>query len=212
MITQEFDQNNTYYLSPATAIKMLTELGGVPEEKIPTPVKLQYLLRRIASKIKNFLKFEPLPSIYTEQAVTNEDGILTLSHYPVIRVLEVTQRYGSRPPEPFQMLSPYSAWPGDTRIYVSAFLAPVEIRYEAGLDPMPPEFIDAIFSILNESILNHRGSLDFLDAPTRDVTSLSVPGGLSESFQLGKAKEGLEGTQLERYLSELLPYKRKFEF
>ena len=211
MITQELNPQSDYYLSLADAVKLLIELEGVPEDKIPTPAKLQTLLRRIAAKIKSFLKFEPLPSIYVEQTVTSEDGLITFSHYPVLRVLEVVHRYGAQPPEPFRLLKPYSLWAGDTRYYVGAYLAAIEVRYEAGFDPMPPEFIDAVLSILRDAIMEHGGRLDFLDTPTRDVTSLSVPGGLSQSFQLGKTKDG-EGTQLERYLADVAVYQRKFEF
>jgi hypothetical protein len=212
MITPEFNSNLIQYLPLNGMVQMLTEIGDIPPEKIPTPVKLQYLMSRISAKIENFLGFNPLPTVYIESTQTNEDGFITLTKYPVLNVLEIKQLYGSMPPSPFQILNTSSIWGKDTRLYIGARNATVEVRYEAGFRPMPDEFVDAMFRILRDSISEYGGNLDFLSTPTRDISSLSVPGGLSQSFQLGKSSDEAGGTQLDRYLNELAKYKRLYKF
>lgn len=200
------------YLLPLDARTRLIASGEYTEETAPTEAALQFVLDLLALRLESWLGYQAYRHRVEEILIVNRRYRLVLSEYPVLDVHRVESIYGKVVATP-SVATFYSVstgiWPGQRGVDVP-FPPGTECRvcYEAGYDPLPPEFGLAMFLLLRRALQTSgiSGDLAFLDEPTRDMSSLSLPGGVSKSFQLGKAATGKGGasTQLDRLLSGIL--------
>ena len=192
------------------------------------------LIPQIDEIIDKYLEKSLAPSIYEETKVSNYRGEIVLNYYPVLQIIGVYFLY-VKPGLAADVAAREASWKdnniNDTifvpftwnnrqTIYVpeNTYCA---CRYWAGYDPLPPEAASVAYSILKMMIEESLSTgsinptLDELYEPTRDVASLSLPGGLSQSFQLGKiedrANNNFSGTMLGRLLSPLNKYRSRLK-
>lgn len=107
-------------------------------------------------------------------------------------------------------------WDGEQVIYTGS-RGRFVVEYWAGLQPIPDVVKHTAFAVL-KSVIKFGGSMggfEALNEPTKDLTSLSLPGGLSQSFQRGSGGAGGGGgskgggTALDRLLAPIEQYRRR---
>lgn len=163
---------------------------------------------------------------YTELYTSDTQGRVFLKNYPLISIEKVEQLLfltidSSSPSVPIPS-SEYSAVAiTDQRnaIWFASPEATFKISYTAGREEPFPGAINAMFAVFMELLKNVTppGYPDwsFLHEPTRDYTSISLPGGLSKSYQLGSSSGtsgGIpgKGTIEDRLFAPLSRYRRLF--
>lgn len=191
---------------------------------LPTEPQLEFLLTLIEQEMNEALQWRPAPTSYRELTRTNERGIAFVTYTPVIKISSVMAAsvvhpgYQSSPAQPVPI---YSSWLSDNRLETQIHNAPVQIEYVAGFHPIPPLFGLTAFQILNKVLktTGTTGDLSFLSQPFQQVTSISLPGGLSKSFsKVGGSGGGSAtaseppATELSQLLKPLDSYRRRFIF
>lgn len=165
---------------------------------------------------------------YQEKGVASEDGDVLLRKHPALEVLKVTVYLPDYPNSPngpssidLEQYEGFTVWLQRNSIWVAYPRATVAVDYLAGIDPIPPEVNRVAFNLFRFFLENTPpgGYPDTtaLNSPTRDMTSLSLPGGLSRSFQLGsnnlagktKGVAG-DGSILDRLMEPLRKYRRLY--
>lgn len=196
------------------------------------PDDLEFMLEDIHTAINTWLSWEPILHLYdNEPPVTmRSQGKIYINpkHFPVTQVVDVKRKkYSSvqkNTPEAIaaRLADPKGdldadnwevveswEWVKDNVIQVYDYWCGGEgsqykVRYFAGYDPLPAIFERVTYDVLVQTIRN-RGSLDWLDKPTSDATSLSIPGSLSESRKLSETGDK---TQRDRFFKDLKRFKR----
>ena len=86
----------------------------------------------------------------------------------------------------------------------------IRVTYVAGYDPLPKLFPQCMYQMLLKALENNSPDLNWLEEPTRDITSLSLPGGLSHSFKLGNSESRKDklSRNIDRLLAPLDKYRR----
>lgn len=225
------------YLQAAEARSKLIKSGKFNELTAPGLADLEEVLEIIEIRLDSWLLYRAAPTDYVEIYKITDSGVVNLSNYPVLSVSSIviksilqgqtdqaiptssmksvwqsgrTLSFGipNRPTFQFQLQ------PGAPGILPFRNAnATLEVQYRAGLDPLPREFKLVVFSILMKALQESglSGDLSFLDTPTRDVSSLSVPGGLSKSYQLGKPSgAGGGGSEGDRLMGLISQYRRMY--
>lgn len=208
------------YLTAEVARDRLIASGRYTVETAPTLAALTDVLTTIEVRVDDWLGARLAPTDYTETYVSSASSQILLRQYPVISIVSITALPdvlfdGDTASTPLTPLSMSSIWRQKRTVYVPSANTPFAIHYRAGYDPVPAIAAIAVFDILNHA-LAHGGSLSdlsFLDQPTRDVASISLPGGLSKTFRVGGAagssmNQG-SGRELDRILAPLKRYRRR---
>jgi hypothetical protein len=163
---------------------------------------------------------------YQEKGVASEDGEVFLRQCPVLEILKVSiylPDYPNSPPGAspidLEQYEGFAVWLHRNSIWVAYPRVVATIDYIAGIEPIPPEVERVAFNLFR-FFLENTPPGDYpdttaLNAPTRDMTSLSLPGGLSRSFQLGSSSDesrGVPGTGsiLDRLMQPLKKYRRLY--
>lgn len=173
--------------------------------------KLAFLIDSIENRLDAWLDFCAAPKTYTRKARTNFQGILTLTETPVIEVVSLDCLLPSFTNNPLIAPSPVSGlWNGSDRLATGAPNTYFEVVYIAGYDPIPEIFSQTIFDALAIAIQpeNIASGLDFMSRPSVDITSLTLPGGVSQTFQVNKASSSTS-TNEGRLFDKLAMYRRK---
>lgn len=207
------------YLDAIAAQQKLIDLGFFTAETVPNIAKIEHGLTIVETYIDQYLCYHAPRRTYTERLHANYKGILTLGEFPVLNVMSVIFLRPDLVPENLKPENIYSYYMGNRIIetFYPGFY--FEVVYEAGLDPLPPIMSNVAFDILR--LLLGDGKTPFgistMMTPTRDISSLSLPGGLSKGWQTGKlasdnkADEQFAGTEVGRILSLLARYKRNIQ-
>lgn len=214
------------YLTAENALSKLIAMG-VNNSGL-TIASLTEVLEAIETRIDEWNHYRVAPTTYEERLRTNDSGNLLLTNYPVISLSSVYLyndfNAGFNNPNPLEIKID-SIWRQDRRLYVGSPLSACKVTYTAGYDPIPPIFGQVVLAVLQQ-VIKKSGSgadglsvdLSFLDEPTRDMTQLSLPGGLSKTYRIaggGSSGSGGNGSdtavsQLDRLLAPLKRYRRKF--
>lgn len=214
----------TAYLSVEEARDRLFSTGNSVDVTSVDDLTLGLLLESFEIMLDSWLGYRAAVTQYSEWVRTDNYGVGQLANYPVISVsgveLPQDQIVGRVPPAPVPAVN--TVWDrfsvlstGRARIPFGSGYAAMTVRttYTAGYDPVPPLFKLVVFNMLQAAVKSGQplGDVSFLSDPVRDVSSISLPGGLSKSFRLGAASSGGGGeTQLDRLLKPLSPYRRIF--
>ncbi|HEY9747922.1 MAG TPA: hypothetical protein V6C63_04555 [Allocoleopsis sp.] len=208
-------------LEPLEAREKLILAGIYTADNAPAVEVIDSLLKDIATRIEQWLGYAPAPTGYVETLRTNSDGVALTRNYPVLAVQEIAIFSDATPGYDPVVIGPdrvRGIWRQDRRIYLNNPNTPIRVTYIAGYNPLPKGFSQAALQILKQVAKTGdlSGDLSFLDEPVRDVSSLSLPGGLSKTFRLGGSGGPRGGgskdngaTQLDRILSGLGSYRRK---
>ncbi len=213
------------YISAAEARVRLIRTGAYTEADAPTEDALELVLEVIIARLEEWLNFSPVAQTYIETMQLGDRGTVLLTQYPVIKVINVWMQRkeivgDNNPLDPIEIPAVWQ--PGSSRLLFGSLTSPstgyrnpVKIEYRAGYEPFPKLFNLTIFSLLTKAlqVTGTSGDITFLDQPVKDTAQISLPGGLSKSFfspSGNSSKEGNGDSQLERALSPLGQYQRKF--
>lgn len=187
---------------------------------LPLTDDLEEILLAIEDRIDEWVGRRVAPTQYTEDDVTNGKGIALLNHYPVLSVEEIAlhaDRFIGADPTPMNPSLIGGIWRQDRRLYLGSAGMVVRVRYTAGLQPIPRIFTTVALTIFNQAReRSPTGDISFLEIPyqEREVSSVSLPGGLSKSFRTYRPNtpsasgSGAGGsiTELDRLLAPLAKY------
>lgn len=190
-------------------------------ETLPASEELEEIVLEVEDRIDEWLGRRVAPTQYTENSVTNLKGIALLNQYPVLFVEEMAlypDQYVNAEPEPIEVSRIGGIWRQDRRLYLWGAGLAVRVRYTAGLQPVPRIFTLVAFAVLKAAMeRSPTGDLSFLETPyqEREVSSISLPGGLSKSFKTYRPNtpsasgSGAGGsiTQLDQLLAPLERYR-----
>lgn len=220
------------YLDPVTAQMRLVAMGSYTAETAPSLLALKLLIHAIEERIDAWLGYHAASVPIKSRVRVNGNGYALLPRYPVQEVTAIEVFVPARPSLTINRSATLNTyWLGDRRIRLPYPNCNVDCFYKAGYDPVPEIFSDTVLQVLTEMLtaiaINEMetgvGSLGdalaFLSERSSNVTSTSLPGGLSQSFELGDApKMGgstnpldriLAGTNLAKYLSLFGRYQRR---
>jgi hypothetical protein len=176
------------YLAAETARDRLIQTGKCTIETAPALELLEFALTEHESIIDDWAGYRLAPTEYREKLTTNNKGQAVMSKYPVLSVTELMSYQDHAvgiSPLPIPQVRISSIWRQDRILYFNVKHVPIEVVYIAGLDPLPDRVSRAAWQLLvavfEEGQLG--GNLSFLYEPDRQVSSISLPGGLSKSFR-----------------------------
>lgn len=184
---------------------------------LPSDDTLSLFIEVSESLIIDWLGYNPELQQYTEKLKANDRCLVNLSYYPVSKVDSIIVLLPEQPPKPLDIVDVGGLWYGKHTIYVNYKNTLVEVIYWAGFDPLPSLFEVTIYLLINNllSINSDFPDISTLNEPTKDISSLSLPGGLSKSYKYGNTKSSSSsyaGTKLERILTPLRKYRRQYRF
>ena len=210
--------------------------AGMPPEKIPNEDNLESMLQALEVRFDEWMAYRLAPIQYVQERYCQLKGMITVEHYPVLEIISVKRIIAGEinnkgVPKP-KLIETNALWEGGRNIKV-AFQTQERCRYRieyvAGYDPVPPIVTATLLNLLKSFFLNYQGDptkaspsdlLAQLGTLTRDLTQVSLPGGISQSFRVGDPSTGGKGggngktgggggTELDRALLPLLKFKRQ---
>lgn len=197
------------------------------ESDIPSDNRLSLMIERVEKYLNHWLGRSLLPTLYKDILQCTRYGKVSLREYPVLAVVEVKHILPSVVKDELQdqlakELDPKEAGYdeyrrnqasgyrlGDTIVDTGITHGWVEVIYWAGYDPLPTILEDVIVHAL--SFVINEGSATALMRPLRQVTSQSLPGGLSQSFKLPDSRKD-DYYFLDFFFSPLEKYKKLFKY
>jgi hypothetical protein len=179
----------------------------------------------IEERLEAWLGYDLGVESYVETYTPDDLGRLQLRKYPVLSIEKIEQLLprivdGVSAPTVFPVNNYNVVGTTNQRsvIWVGQPETTIVVHYTAGHLDTPPAMLSVMFSVVME-LLKHvtpPGYPDwaFLSEPTRDYTSISLPSGLSKSFELGKKSGGGgipgKGTIEDRLFAPLDKYRRLY--
>jgi hypothetical protein len=182
----------------------------------------------IEDRMENWLGFDLGVNTYSETYTVDALGRIQLRKYPVISIEKIqqllpliTDSTGGPVLIPSSQYNVVGITNQRSIVWVGQHESTVQVDYTAGSSDPRPEFLGVMFATFME-LLKHvvpPGYPDwgFMSEPTRDYTSLSLPSGLSKSFELGKPSGGGsggvpgKGTIEDRLFAPLDRYRRLYK-
>lgn len=213
------------YLSVEKATALLVGANLYSAETLPPADELEEIILAIEDRIDEWVGCRVAPTQYVEDDVTNRKGIAMLNHYPVVSVEEIAlypDHVIPAEPAPIEPSRISGIWRRDRCLYMGSADLLLRVRYTAGIQPIPRTFTTVASAVLLKAMgMSPTGDTSFLEAPfqEREVSSISLPGGLSKSFRTyrppapsnsgGTTGSGLDGsvTELDRLLAPLKRYR-----
>jgi hypothetical protein len=201
---------------------------GIEAVDLPVDPILIDTIEDIESRIDSYLGFFAGNRRYVEEKVSNETGVIFMTKYPVTSVVSVNAflpvfPLGSQPTVPTQMFEAISLWDKTNALLIGFANVNCQIEYFAGDadEDLLARVQRVAFETLRQALLNalpgEVPTLEFLNEPTADETSLSLPGGLSHSLTLGQPGSGGnargiagKGTVADRLFATLSTYRRLY--
>jgi hypothetical protein len=176
------------YLSVSQARSRLIAAGFYTAQTVPGENIISEWLLELEDVIDEWVCHRIAETRYQEVTRTNQKGVILLNHYPVVEVEEVAI-YADQPtnsqPIPLSPSEYSGIWRQDRRVYTSLINIPVRVVYCAGIDPIPRILASTIYLLLHQFV--EKGcpptGFSFLNKIHQDVKSISLPGGLSKSFE-----------------------------
>ena len=149
-----------------------------------TSADVELLILLLEAQIVAWLGWNPVVSEYRETLMTTRDGACLTTAYPIAELISIAPKISNVT----MMTIPIEyAWSGSIRTIGTGISNQfVEVVYRAGLNPLPSLFGALVLSICMKAIENgflESGDLDFLNESLNTTKSLSLPGGLSTSYQ-----------------------------
>lgn len=213
------------YLTAEEAQTKLIASGLFASETAPSLETLTSALELIESKIDSWVGYSLSAIKYRENIRSNSRGIVLLTNYPVIEVVKVEQirsrsAAAENPPEAAELEMPFE-YSSDRSIAIYLPNARVKVTYTAGYEAGSAEMALAkgvVLSVLMKIVSQDAGEetdttvnwwdLNFLNQYQRYVTSLSLPGGLTQSFKVMDGGGSGGSNQWDELLSPLAGYRR----
>jgi hypothetical protein len=171
------------FITAELAITEAIRRGLLTEESASTAA-IEFLILMLESQVVSWLGWNPNPTEYTETLLTTNTGACLTTQYPIVELISMVPK---NPQFGLAAIPMIYAWNGSTRIISTGLPSEyVEIVYRAGLNPLPSIFGLLIMQLCMTAIENgslESGDLSFLNESPNTVKSLSLPGGLSTTYQ-----------------------------
>lgn len=211
------------YLLPEELQSHLIQWGYFTPTNIPTLDDLEVFLCGLEAVFDTWVGHRIAATAYTEERISNANGLIILSKYPVIEIKQVQQRALSlinQAPQALQYTKVDAAWQGGRSILVTSAGDNYKIDYISGSTEIPLQLKRCLLNLIKKMLQENSGAIDvgilnaFCSTPNRDLVSVHLPGGISQSFKVGEtgSKNGeaqSTNTQLDRVLSPLLRLRRQ---
>lgn len=186
-------------------------------DTIPKDETLSEFIEIVNNLITDWLGYNPKKQLYNEKLRSNNNYMIQLSYYPVQQVESISILLPERPPTELSLLEETGLWYGKHTVRVPYKNTLAVIKYWAGFDPLPSLFEITTFLVIDYllSINSSYPDISVLNQPTKDISSLSLPGGLSRSYKYGSTKSSnsiYAGTEFERLMTPLKRYRRQYKF
>ena len=214
------------YLDAPTARGKLLLTGEYTPETLPSVEALEYVLQSIEIYLDEWIGWRAAPTTWKDNLRVRADGVIVIPRTPVITIdwLQVTfpqVAIGHEIIRPPTFYDGYTIWSPGSRLvhigyipYILPYLSPeintyVTVEYSAGEDPLPPIFAQVIFQALRYALKESglTGDMSFMDSPTKDTQSLSIPG-VSKSWKISAPKN--QETVSDRLFSSLAKYRHNY--
>lgn len=217
----------TRFLTTQIVKDKLSLYGTFTATTMPPDAWIDEVAIEIEDRLENWLGFDLGVETYVETYTTDDLGRIQLHRYPVVsidkieqllaRILDSTSGSAIIPSNQYNVVAITNQ---RSIIWIGQPEATLLVHYTAGRAEMPTEFMGVMIGVLME-LLKHvvpPGYPDwgFMSEPTRDYTSLSLPSGLSKSYQLGSPSgnsggAGSKGTIEDRLFAPLNRYRRLYK-
>jgi hypothetical protein len=214
------------YLDAPTARGKLLLTGEYTLETLPSVEALEYVLQSIEIYLDEWIGWRAAPTVWKDNLRVRADGVIVIPRTPVITVdsLQITFPQVALGHEIIHLSTlhdGYAIWSPGSRLvclghipYMLPYLSPglntyVAVEYSAGEDPLPPIFAQVVFQALRYALKESglTGDMGFMDSPTRDTQSLSIPG-VSKSWKVSAPKN--QETVSDRLFSSLAKYRHNY--
>lgn len=207
-------------IDPAEARARLIAIGDYTQENAPSVEALTFVLESLEAYLVDWLGYYPGIQEYEEVLSLGANSTVLLTNFPVLGVESVALYQDYLPhlhTPPVRVLEVPTIWRQGRVLPIPACSCRwVKVRYTAGM-PVPKEVSIVMFQLLRKALEEGgiSGDLSFLFEPTRDVTSISIPG-MSKSWALGGANAannnggGSTGTIGDRMLRMLQSLRRSY--
>jgi hypothetical protein len=208
------------YLTAEAARDRLILMGKYTAETAPSLELLELGLSDLEIVVDGWAGYRIAPTQYTERLTTNAKGEAIMTYYPVLSVenlMSFQDHAVGISPLPIPKVQIASIWRQNRRLFFNVRNVPFEVTYVAGIDPLPREVTQAVWSLLLKVIEERAlgGDLNFLNTADREVASISIPGGLSKSFRYptssssGNSNRQQPQTVLDKILMGIDKYRRR---
>lgn len=181
----------------------------------------------LEDRLESWLSMKIGINSYTELYTTDDLGRIQIRKYPLVSIDKVEQLLnpivdgtsGSKL-IPSNQYNTIGVTNQRSVVFFGQPEATIQVTYTAGRAELFPELLGVMFATFME-LLTHvtppgYPDLGFLKEPTRDYTSISLPSGLSKSYELGKpsgsGSGGIasKGTIEDRLFAPLSKYRRLY--
>lgn len=171
------------FITAESAITEAIKRGLLAEGAVST-AEVELLITLIEIEIASWLRWNPVLTEYHETVLTTAAGACLTSAYPIVQLISITSKNSQFG---FSGTPIDYAWSGSLRTISTGIPAEyVRLVYRAGLDPLPAIFGVVILNLCMKAIENGflaSGSLEFLSESNDRLKSISLPGGLSTTYQ-----------------------------
>lgn len=212
----------SHYLDAEKVRNQMIAQRQYTSETAPSVSEFQLAIDSLEVYLEAWLGYSPYLQNYQETLSTGRNGTVRLKHYPVKEILSIEPlqtHYSIGSGGSVQSFNqmypciPVQTWEDETTLMFSTFEGSLRVSYQAGYDPLPPQFAIAMFGALQKTMQNGSfpGDISFLNEPSKDTQSLSIPS-VSKTWRISQPKTQGE-TQGDRLFSSLLSqYRRHLVF
>ena len=179
--------------------------AGIPD------ARLSLLIESLENRVDAWLDCCVSPKLYIRKIRSDRQGLLMLNDTPVLEIIQLECLLSYFTSNPGTPIATAGLWDGGNYLRTGMSNAYFRVTYRAGYALIPEVFETTIFEALAIALQpeNLATGLEFLSRPTADITSLTLPGGVSQTFQVSKT-EGASATNEGRLFQRLIPFRRKF--
>lgn len=190
------------YLFPED-LEHLWDSFGFSPEAIPSIDKIEAFLRVLEIRIDSWFGCRIAPCEYVQERPSNNNGIIVLANYPVLEVKDVELRWVRVAPKQSPAYTKIDVlWEGGRIIYTPTKGDYYRIKYVAGYDPIPDQIKECLigllfrFFTLSPGDFNVGKLLQFTISPRKDLTNVSLPGGIGQTFRVGTLEKTNDGANI----------------
>lgn len=216
---------SNFFTAEMVAAKLLL-YGTYTTATIPPTEWLTDVITTIEDRLEDWLGYILGVKTYTETYTTDDLGRIQLRRYPLTSIVKVEQSIATIvdgvngtvviPSNRYNVIGSTNQrgiiWFGLPELTVS-------VEYTAGTSDVPQSVFGVVLATVIELLKRvtppEYPDWSFLSEPTRDYTSISLPSGLSKSFELGKAGNSTgiagKGTIQDRLFAPLNKYRRLYK-
>lgn len=195
------------YLTSTEAQWKLINSNDFDAASVPNTERLEVELTITEAIMDEWLGQRLAIEQYTEILVSNYEGVVTVSNWPLKKILLIEFLY----PNTYNMAKEIpipGIWNHGNSISIGYYRDRYRVTYLAGREVQPSTAIllkEITFNILRKVLSN---GVESLYERTRTLTNVGLPG-ISQNYAIGEEDKRVGGTVLDKTMMPLIKYKRK---